>query len=179
MDERRADGLMIGRVLGVPVYLAPSWFLFAIFVMASYGPLLADRFGDGRGYTAAAAYALLLLLSVLLHEIGHCVVARAFDLPVRSITVTLLAGLTEITKPPQTPAREYAVAVAGPMVSLLLAGVGYAGAGALEEGSLPWLLVRGVTVHQRGRGRVQPAARAAARRRARAARGRLAGHRRR
>jgi Zn-dependent protease len=145
-EERRADGLQIGRVLGVPVYLAPSWFLFAAFVMLSYGPLLAGRFGNGRGYTAAAAYALLLLGSVLLHEIGHCVVARAFGLPVRSITVTLLAGLTEITQPPQTPAREYAVAIAGPMVSLLLAGVGFAGSGALEEGSLPWLLLRGVAI---------------------------------
>jgi Zn-dependent protease len=67
---------------------------------------------------------LLLGVSVLLHEIGHCVVARAFSLPVRSITINVLGGVTEITEPPQTPAREYAVAVAGPMVSLLLAGVG-------------------------------------------------------
>lgn len=140
------QGLRIGRVLGVPVLLAPSWFLFAAFVLFSYGPLLSERFGDAQGYTAAGVYALLLLASVLLHEIGHCVVARAFGLPVASITVTLLAGLTEITRPPQTPAREYAVAVVGPLVSLLLAGLGYAGAELLEPGSLEWFLVRGVAV---------------------------------
>ena len=141
-----SPGLRIGRVIGVPVFLTPSWFLFAGFVLLTYGPLLAQRFGQVAGFSAAATYALLLLASVLLHEIGHCVVARAFGLPVRSITVTLLAGLTEITEAPQTPAREYAVAVAGPLVSLLLAGLGYAGAELLAEGGLAWFLVRGIAV---------------------------------
>ena len=134
-------GLRVGRVLGVPVLVSPSWLLFAAFVVFSFGPVLARQYGTERGYIGAGAFAVLLLLSVLLHEIGHCVVARAFDLPVRSITVTFLAGLTEITEPPQTPAREYAVAVVGPMVSLLLAGVGWAGRDLFAPGSLPFLLM--------------------------------------
>jgi Zn-dependent protease len=69
------------------------------------------------------------------------VVARAFGLPVRSITVTFLAGLTEITEAPQTPAREYAVAVVGPPVSLLLAALGWAGRDLFQPGSLPFLLM--------------------------------------
>ena len=125
----------------MPVYVAPSRFLFAGLVVAAYGPVLAPRFGASQGYAAAALYALMLLASVLLHELGHCVVARAFGLPVRSVTVTLLAGLTEITSPPQTPAREYAVAVVGPTVSLLLAGVGWAGRDLFEPGTLPFLLM--------------------------------------
>lgn len=133
-------GLQVGRVLGVPVLVSPSWLLFAGFVLVSFGPTLAADYGTTRGYAAAGAFAVLLLISVLLHEIGHCVVARAFDLPVRSITVTFLAGLTEITEPPQTPAREYAVAVIGPLVSLLLAGVGWASLQLFEPGSLPYLL---------------------------------------
>ena len=133
-------GVRVGRVLGVPVLVSPSWLLFAAFVVLSFGPSFAAEYGDARGYTAAGAFALLLLLSVLLHEIGHCVVARLFGLPVRSITVTFLAGLTEITKPPQTPAREYAVAVIGPLVSLLLAALGWASRDLFLEGSLPWVL---------------------------------------
>ncbi|MCW2715950.1 MAG: rip3 1 [Frankiales bacterium] len=136
----RPAGLRVGRVLGVPVSVSPSWLLLAAFIVASFGPELARSYGSTRGYIAAAAFAVLLLLSVLLHEIGHCVVARAFDLPVRSITVTFLAGLTEITEPPQTPAREYAVAVIGPMVSLLLAAVGWASRDLFQAGSLPYLL---------------------------------------
>ena len=133
-------GIRVGRVLGVPVFVSPSWLLFAGFIVLSYGPLLTDRFGTTVAYAGAASFAVLLLLSVLLHEIGHCVVARAFGLPVRSITVTFLAGLTEITEPPQTPAREYAVAVIGPMVSLLLASIGIATLPLFERDSLAFLL---------------------------------------
>lgn len=140
-DAAPTGGVRVGRVLGVPVLVSPSWLLFAAFVVISFGPSLAREYGDERGYAGAAAFAVLLLLSVLLHEVGHCVVARAFGLPVRSITVTFLAGLTEITEPPQTPAREYAVAVIGPMVSLLLAGIGWAGRDLFEDGSLPFLLM--------------------------------------
>jgi len=142
----RPAGLRVGRVLGVPVHVSPSWLLLAAFIVVSFGPELAELYGSTRGYTAAAAFAVLLLLSVLLHEIGHCVVARAFDLPVRSITVTFLAGLTEITEPPQTPAREYAVAVIGPMVSLLLAAVGWASLHLFQTGSLPYLLCAVVAI---------------------------------
>ena len=139
-EAAAAGGVRIGRVLGVPVLVSPSWLLFAAFIVFSYGPALTDRFGPTRAYVGATSFAVLLLLSVLLHEIGHCVVARAFGLPVRSITITFLAGLTEITEPPQTPGREYAVAVVGPMISLLLAGIGLASVQLFEPGSLPFLL---------------------------------------
>jgi Zn-dependent protease len=141
-----AGGVRIARVLGVPVLVSPSWLLFAAVIVLSYGPALTDRFGASRAYIAAASFAVLLLLSVLLHEIGHAVVARAFGLPVRSITITFLAGLTEITEPPQTPAREYAVAVIGPLVSLLLAGLGIASLQLFESGSLPFLLAAVVAI---------------------------------
>jgi len=120
----RPSGLRIGRVLGVPVYVMPSWFILAALVIVVLSPPLIDSIGATQAYVTTASFAALLGISVLLHEIGHCVVARTFDLPVRSITITFLAGFTEITRQPQTPAREYAVAVSGPMVSLLLAGIG-------------------------------------------------------
>jgi Zn-dependent protease/CBS domain-containing protein len=140
------SGVRIGSVLGVPVLVSPSWLLFAGFVVLSYGPALSDRFGTTQAYIGAGSFAVLLLVSVLLHEIGHCVVARAFGLPVRSITVTFLAGLTEITEPPQTPAREYAVAVIGPLISLLLAGIGLASVQLFEPDSLGFLLAAIVAI---------------------------------
>ena len=117
-------GLRLGSVVGVPVFLTPSWFLLAGLLVVLLSPPLVDSLGPTGAYAVTASFAVLLGLSVLLHEIGHCVVARAYDLPVRSITITFLAGFTEIVRPPQTAAREYAVAVAGPLVSLLLAGIG-------------------------------------------------------
>ena len=76
--------IQIGRVVGVPVYLTPSWFLFAAFIVVTSAPPLVDRVGTVSAYIAATSFAVLLLVSVLLHEVGHCLVARAFDLPVRS-----------------------------------------------------------------------------------------------
>lgn len=139
-------GLLIARVAGVPVVLMPSWFLFAAYLVLSGSSVLSDELGPAASYAASTGFVVLLLLSVVLHEVGHCLVARAFGLPVRSITVTLLAGVTEITEPPQTPAREYAVAVSGPMVSLLLAGVGVAAADLAAQGSVVRLLLEGVAV---------------------------------
>lgn len=145
-DPRPQRGVLIGRVVGVPILLMPSWFLFAAYLVIAGQSLLRDQVGGSQAYGAAAAFVLLLLASVVLHEIGHCVVARAFGLPVRSITVTLLAGLTEITEPPQTPAREYAVAISGPMVSLFLSGTGVAAANLFEGGSILRLIFEGVAV---------------------------------
>ena len=133
---RQRGVLQIARVLGVPVLLTPSWFVFAAWIVLLYQPLARERVGDGPAYAVGAALALMLLVSVLLHELAHCVVARVFGLPVRSITVTLLSGRTEITEPPQTPSREYAVAISGPMVSLLLTGLGLAAMHGFAHGTL-------------------------------------------
>lgn len=128
--------LRIGRVLGVPVELAPSWFLLAALVVLSYGPVLGGPYDSGaHGYLQAAAFAVLLLVSVLLHEVGHCVVARLFGLRVQRISVSFLAGLTEVTDPPPTPARAFSVSFAGPAVSALLTAVAYAATQVLPSGS--------------------------------------------
>ena len=134
--SRPRGGLRIARVVGVPVILTPSWLVFAVYLVLLYQPVVRERVGDGPAYLVGAGVALMLLLSVLLHEIAHCVVARAFGLPVRSITISMIGGLTEITEPPQTPAREYAVAISGPMVSVLLTGGAVAVMQAFPHGSL-------------------------------------------
>lgn len=128
-----ARTLPVGRVLGVPVDIAPSWLLFFGLVVVLYGPTLGEREGSLGGYLAAAAFAVLLLGSVLLHEVGHCVAARLLRLRVRRITVSFLAGLTEITDPPPTPGRAFAVSGAGPLVSVLLAAAGFAGLALLPD----------------------------------------------
>jgi len=127
--------LQVGRLLGVPVQLSPTWFLLAALVVVTYGPTLAPADERLRGYLAAACCAVLLLLSVLLHELGHCVAARLLGLRVGRVTVSFLAGVTEVLDPPQTPARAYAVSAAGPMVSLLLTGLFLVPAQALAPGS--------------------------------------------
>ena len=75
-------GIVIGRPLGIPVYVSPYWFLFAALIVIFYAGLLKDSVsGSTTRYLVAAAFVVLLYLSVLIHELSHCVVARAFSLP--------------------------------------------------------------------------------------------------
>ena len=139
-------GIRLGRVAGVPVHIGPSWFLMALFLTVTVAQAVAGTMPVVQTYVVGGSFALLLGSSVLLHELGHCLVARAFGLPVRRITIGFMAGATEITEPPQTPGREYAVAVAGPMVSLLLAGVGLGLLPLFDKAGLTWHIVENLAI---------------------------------
>lgn len=122
------SGIYAGRLFGIPLYFAPSWFIVAGFITWEFQPLVASR-APGLGalaYAVAAAFAVLLYASVLVHELAHSVVAKGLGLPVRRIVLQLLGGVSEITREPATADREYLVAIAGPLMSVLLAGVGAA-----------------------------------------------------
>ncbi|MEO6701037.1 MAG: M50 family metallopeptidase [Jatrophihabitantaceae bacterium] len=115
--------IRLGSVLGVPVFITPSWLLIVGFVTLSYAGFLREQIAGlstANSYLLALVYALSLGLSVLLHEIGHTVVSRLVGLPVRRIVVFLLGGVSEIEGEARRPRDEVAIAGAGPLVSLLL-----------------------------------------------------------
>jgi Zn-dependent protease len=123
---RRDGGLLLFRVGGVPVMLAPSWWLGSFAVVLLYAPLvnrLLPGVSDLGAFLLATAFALLLGVSVLAHELGHCVVALRYGLPVRRVRLFLLGGLSEIARTPRKPAQEGMVAAAGPGVSVVLAAL--------------------------------------------------------
>jgi Zn-dependent protease/CBS domain-containing protein len=119
----------MGRPFGIPIVVSPTWFLIAAFITIYFGQSFTDttlgRLGNGR-YLVAFGFAVLLYLSVLLHELAHSVVAKQFGLPVRRIVIYFLGGVSEIEREPETPGREFAVAVAGPALSFVLAAVFWA-----------------------------------------------------
>ena len=142
----KSPDLFVGRILGIPIYLGPSWFFVALLLTVLYAPDVEQAVIGigGRSYLVSFCFALLLYGSVLIHELGHSVVARSLGLPVRRITLHAFVGLSEIEKEPPTPAKEALVAVAGPAMSVLLA-VGAAGlVPQLERGTIPRVLAVGL-----------------------------------
>ena len=110
----------IGRLLGFPIEVNPSFLLLLAVVM---------YFGDGL---AGVAMVLLGFLSVLLHELGHALVARHLGVRIAGIELRFLGGVAKMIDPPRTPGDEIAIAAAGPAVSFALAGLALVGATATD-----------------------------------------------
>lgn len=144
---RTADpdgGLLLFRFGGVPVLLSPSWWIGSAAVIVFYAPMVGRLLPQANLVTSlllATAFALLLGASVLAHELGHCVVALRLGIPVRRIRLFLLGGLSEIARSPRRPAHEGLIAVAGPVVSVLLAAVCGAALLVVPGDGAGWLLV--------------------------------------
>jgi Zn-dependent protease/CBS domain-containing protein len=124
-SNRGQHGIIVARPFGIPVYVSPYWFIIAgVFIVIYANDLSATLSGSMR-YVVAAAFVILLYVSVLVHELSHSVVARGFGLPVRRILLYPLGGVSEIEREAPTPGREFAVAGAGPALSLVLGAVGW------------------------------------------------------
>jgi Zn-dependent protease len=116
--------LPIGSLAGVAIRLHWSWMASLLLVGVVLSQLYAGSVDTGAAWVLAGAAAVLLCASVILHELGHAIVARRYGLPVHAITLFALGGVTEIADAPPQPVRDFLVAVAGPAVSLLLALLG-------------------------------------------------------
>jgi Zn-dependent protease len=128
-------GLVVARPFGIPVYISPYWLIFAVVLVVMYANSIESGIaGTANRYIVAAAFVLLLYASVLVHELAHCVVALHYNLPVRRVLLYPLGGYSEIELEPATPGREALVSGAGPVISLALAGIGYALAKVVSTG---------------------------------------------
>ncbi|MDN0196041.1 site-2 protease family protein [Streptomyces sp. S.PNR 29] len=141
-------GLLMGRPFGVPVYVAPSWFLVAALITWVFGGQL-DRvlpeLGAAR-YLVSLFFAVAFYASVLVHELAHTVAALRFKLPVRRIQLQFFGGVSEIEKEAETPGREFVLAFVGPLLSLVLAGVFYLALLPIEPGTVPGVLLAGLMI---------------------------------
>ncbi|MEW2163183.1 site-2 protease family protein [Streptomyces sp. NPDC007084] len=141
-------GLLMGRPFGVPVYVAPSWFLVAALITWVFGGQL-DRvlpeLGAAR-YLVSLFFAVAFYASVLVHELAHTVAALRFKLPVRRIQLQFFGGVSEIEKEAETPGREFVLAFVGPLLSLVLSGVFYLAMLPVEPGTVPGVLLAGLMI---------------------------------
>ncbi len=115
--------IRVGNLFGIPFYVAQSWFLVLSLVTWNYASGLAAQFpalGGSLPLLLGFVTALLLFASVLAHELGHSFVAMRQGIEVKSITLFLFGGLASLEKESKTPAEAFWVAIAGPLVSILL-----------------------------------------------------------
>jgi Zn-dependent protease len=119
--------IKLGNILGIPVGLHFSWFLvFALVIFSlstGYFPQEYPMLSSGLHVFLAAITTLGFFGSVLLHELGHSVIALRNNIPVKGITLFIFGGVAQIQREPQTPGAEFRIAIAGPLVSLALAGI--------------------------------------------------------
>ncbi|MCC3283398.1 site-2 protease family protein [Arthrobacter caoxuetaonis] len=141
--KERSEGIPLGRIGGVPVTLAWSWFVIAAAIVFLFGPRVASvlpQLGGIAPYAVALGYALLLLLSVLVHELAHALTAQAWKWPTPRIVLTLWGGHTQFGDVRATPGKSLLVALAGPAANFVLALCGRMVLPFLEPGTVAWLL---------------------------------------
>src|SRR5262245_2913936 len=126
----------VGRVAGVPVYLTFSWLILAVLITIGYGSYVGGDRPLAVTYLLGFGIVVCLVVSVLLHELGHAYVARRYGVGVRGITLELLGGFTEMDREAPTPRAEAAIALAGPAVSLLLGVIGIGAIAITDRGSV-------------------------------------------
>ncbi|WP_372699283.1 site-2 protease family protein [Arthrobacter sp. JSM 101049] len=142
-DHERRPGIPLGRIGGVPVYLAWSWFLIAALILLVFTPNVMRALpGIGlAAYAVSFAYAILLALSILVHELAHALCAKSFGWPNAHIVLTLWGGHTQFGSFHATPGKSLLVALSGPAANFALAGLGYVAVLALEPTGVTGLLM--------------------------------------
>ncbi len=138
----RREGIPLGRIAGVPVVLAYSWFVIAAFTVIVYGPVLArnNPVLGASAYVVAFAYAVLLLISVLVHELAHALTAKIYGWPTQKIVLNLWGGHTQFESFTASPGRSVVVALAGPAANFVLAGGAWLVLGTNSLGSVAEIL---------------------------------------
>jgi Zn-dependent protease len=129
------------RVFGIRVGVDPSWFL-ALFLFIWW---LTDYYKEVPGtssneaFVLATASALLFFLSLLLHELGHAIVAMRNGITIAGIDLWLFGGIAKMTRDSTSPGVEFRIAAAGPLVTVVIAAVCF-GVGAATEGGTSEML---------------------------------------
>jgi Zn-dependent protease/predicted transcriptional regulator len=117
----------LGKIFGIPIGVDYSWFLILVLFTwtfaVGYYPAEFTNWSTLEYWVVGGITAVLLFVSVLLHELGHSWVALRYKLPVRNITLFLFGGISQISAEPTSAISEFWITIAGPIVSFLLAGI--------------------------------------------------------
>jgi Zn-dependent protease/CBS domain-containing protein len=115
------------RLFGIPIGVDASWLIILVLITWT----LADGYFRAELPSVPASQrwvlglltALAFFLCIVLHEMGHALVARTVGMPIRGITLFLFGGVAELGAEPPSAGSEFLMAIAGPVVSAILAGI--------------------------------------------------------
>jgi Zn-dependent protease len=118
-------GVTLFRIRGIRVAVDYSWFIVLFLIIIWLSSSFRDELGAAQGssepYLLAVAGALLFFGSILLHELGHAYVARRHGIGVSGITLWMFGGFARLEKDSDSPATEFKIAIAGPLVTAVIA----------------------------------------------------------
>ncbi|MBA3825734.1 MAG: site-2 protease family protein, partial [Ktedonobacterales bacterium] len=142
-----AGSFSIGRIAGIRIEVNASWLIILLLLTVSLAtswfpsaiPGMSFGLYLGLGFLAA----VLLFVSVLLHELAHSLVARARGLNVSSITLFIFGGVSNLEQEPRTAGAEFQLSIVGPLTSLLIGGVMFAISRVIPSGSHALLALLG------------------------------------
>lgn len=117
------NGFRVGRIFGITIRIDWSWILIFTLVTWNLGTVFSQvhrEWGTRLAWATAVVAAILFFSSVLAHELAHSLVARSQGIPVRSITLFLFGGVSNIQREPSSPWAEFLITIVGPLTSLVL-----------------------------------------------------------
>jgi Zn-dependent protease len=117
--------IQLARLFGIRIGVSRSWFLVLflfIWVLSDYFQDVLSG-SDTVAYAVAVASALLFFASIVLHELGHALQARREGIEIAGIDLWFFGGIAQIKSDTESPGQEFRIAVAGPVVTLLIVGV--------------------------------------------------------
>src|SRR6478672_4298414 len=110
--------LRIARIAGIELKIHVTFLMFLVWIAFSY-----YRRGGGQAAAQGTIFIVLLFLCVLLHELGHALAARRFGIHTPDVTLLPIGGVARLERIPREPRQELVIAIAGPMVNVVIAGV--------------------------------------------------------
>jgi Zn-dependent protease len=121
------NGMVVGRVFGIEIRASRSWvviLLLVTLIMASQLDAIPERtWSQTVSVLGGAVAAVLFFVSVVAHELAHCLAARRFGIEARSIQLNFFGGLSWLSRQARRPVEEFIISVSGPIANVALAAV--------------------------------------------------------
>jgi Zn-dependent protease len=116
--------IQLARIFGIRIGANPSWFIVLFLIIWSLSNQYKDAFPghDGKSFALATASALLFFGCVILHELGHALVAMRNRIQIAGIDLWLFGGIATLKEEPRTPGAAFRIVAAGPLVTAAIAG---------------------------------------------------------